>query len=454
MTAEATAAAPGSDENPGPPVNAYRPVGPTSGPTRWLRSLTGVQEDILRWVPEERGRYTRLGAIVLNTGLLATLSMLAALVKFLNVQWYALLPIALLWGWLIVWIDSWLITSTHGVGNNAVGGVFMVRLALALVIGLVIAEPLLLKVFEPAINRQVRTDRSDERRAKESDLKACNPVPYHQLDGATFARCRAGRLLLSTPDSPAAANAALAQVEHRQTTVGDQIKKATTQIKNAEDMVRRECVGQHGPGLTGQRGDGPYCERAKQVAEQVRTDSKIAQYQRDAQDLERSAASLTTQSASAEQRYEQQVDKAIAAKLPPITGKIGILEQDRALGRLSSQSHFVLIGQWLLRLLLVMVDCLPILAKRLSGTTTYDQMLSRQLATDEDLHSFDDDLKRQLHLAEKRVALKESEVGERRRLEELEEREHAAHSQREAEIDARIDARAEELRRRFRAGRS
>lgn len=52
---------------------------PAHGPARWVRVLTGVDERLLDRVWEERARYTGLGAIVLGTATMATLSILDAL---------------------------------------------------------------------------------------------------------------------------------------------------------------------------------------------------------------------------------------------------------------------------------------------------------------------------------------------------------------------------------------
>lgn len=48
-------------------------------------------------------------------------------------------------------------------------------------------------------------------------------------------------------------------------------------------------------------------------------------------------------------------------------------------------------GHWLLVLVLMALDCLPVLAKLMSGTSTYDRLLVKQRASDE--HIYDIDLK-------------------------------------------------------------
>src|SRR5437899_10840193 len=82
-----------------------RPAPPDWGLRRWLRVLVGIREDVLDWVPANRPHYTAFGVLVLNTGLLAAAAMFSALTKIVSVPLAALIPAALLWGWIILRID-------------------------------------------------------------------------------------------------------------------------------------------------------------------------------------------------------------------------------------------------------------------------------------------------------------------------------------------------------------
>ncbi|WP_131741419.1 DUF4407 domain-containing protein [Actinomadura roseirufa] len=412
-----------------------------------LRMVVGVSEDILRWVPWERTRYSGLALVVLNAGLMAMVSMFVLLAAFTEAPWYTLLPVAVLWGWVVVGVDHFLIKVTHGMTSRRLV-VLVLRLSLSVLIGLVVAEPLLFKIFEPAVHREVRAMRVDDRLAKETSLRACNPVPYKALDAATRARCEAGHRLLSLPDTPAPEAEALQNTLDRQKALRARIDKAMQDIAAAEATVRSECNGDSGPGLTGQVGRGPACKGVEDAARRVDANSRLADYQKEAQSLEGALATANAAKQAAEQTYEARLDQAIAAKLPSPDGKIGILEEWRALERLSAQSGFVLAGQWLLRLLLIMLDCLPVLAKAMMGTTPYDEHLTRRAALAEDLFAFELELERQHHLAGRRVELRRSELDERRHLDRLEEEDHTVRAARDAVLDAQIDARADELRRR------
>ena len=97
-----------------PGRDPLRPATPDGSIARLPRRLIGVQESILDTVPEERPRYTRLGVILINTALMAALSLFVAMQRVIDVHWLAAVPIALFWGMLVLVIDSWMVASTHG----------------------------------------------------------------------------------------------------------------------------------------------------------------------------------------------------------------------------------------------------------------------------------------------------------------------------------------------------
>jgi hypothetical protein len=427
------------------PVDAHRPAPDGSRVGRWLRMPTGVKEDILDWVPEERSRYTRLGAIILNTGILAALSMLMALGMFISAPWPVLLTVAAFWGWMIICIDSWLISSTHGTGA---GRAFWIRLMLSVVIGFAIAEPLLLKIFEPAIQRQVTQDRVQLLAAEESGLRTCNPVPYQPLDAKITLVCKRENHLLTVRDSPAGVQDALQKAQDQQKYVQGLIDQANTTLAQKNDLSRQECNGRSGTGLSGQIGVGPNCRRDRQEADQFLAASKIDQHQREVADLQTKIVGLQVQLNTSGTDYAAAIDHGIKSRLaamPQVAGKIGILEADKGLGQLSG-NFFVLCAQWLVRLLLVLIDCLPILTKRISGITTYDRMFSRQLVTDEDLHAMGNDLLRERDLDDKRVELKALERKARTLDQQQQDQAEEERRARENELNDAIDALAAQLR--------
>lgn len=430
--------------NVGPPVNDYRPADPDQGLGPWLRQVAGVKEDVLDWVPEERARYTRLGAIILNTGILAALSMLAALGKFLSVWWGFLVPVALLWGWVIVCIDSWLISSTHGTSTG--GRIFGMRVVLSILLGCVIAEPLLLKIFEPAIHRQVAEDRVHERAARQTALRNCNPVPYQPLDQEALDRCRARGLLITVKDSPASIDAELQKLKAEEADKQEGLDADEATLASMEKTARQECNGKSGVGFSGIVGEGPNCARDRDQVDRFRRDRGISDREKELTSLQTRINDRHDQLNRSDAAYAAEVNQGINAQLPPTTGKIGLLEEDKALGHLSGSSVFVFMAQWLVRLVLIALDCLPIITKKLSGATAYDQMISRQLITDDTLHAFDNELRKKRDLAPKQAEMMEFEYAERHRAQAKVARDEAERLRQEADLNRRIDELAARLR--------
>ncbi|MEU5384558.1 DUF4407 domain-containing protein [Kitasatospora cineracea] len=431
----------------------YRPVEPAHGVGRLLRKFAGVKEDILDWVPEDRRRYVWLGAIVLNTGLLAGVSLFTALTRFVQVPWPFLVPVALGWSWVVVSFDAWLIASTHGSGGAAKWRVMVPRLVLSVLLGAVIAEPLVLRVFQPAIHQEVRDGRQNDVLAYESLLKHCNPE-----SGAAVAEARCDQYHLQAADSVTGAQQDLRQVTAERDQLQSQVAALRQQLDGKEQLARDECNGKPGTGLSGRVGEGPNCLRARQEADRFRMDSGIDTQQDKLALLDTQVLQAGTTAADATKGYAAQVDGRIAdlvQKRREARGQIDILDEDRALGRLADRSGLVWAAQWLLRLLLVAVDCLPVFTKLMSGSTTYDRLVSRQVAAAETLHE------KALRLEERRgdrlnelrrrrldLQINEELAKVEQAESELEQAKREERAQQEAAIDARIEERAARLRHR------
>ncbi|OLB67262.1 MAG: hypothetical protein AUI10_00530 [Actinobacteria bacterium 13_2_20CM_2_72_6] len=365
-------------------THPYRPASPSTGPARWLRALAGIREDVLNWVPEDRPRYTRLGAIILNTGLLAGLSLFTGLDKVIRVHWLFLVPIALVWAFVVVSFDGWLIASTHGAVKSARWRVFIPRLVISVLMGAVIAEPLLLWTFQPAVRAEVLAHRQDELARYESRLKTCNPDSGEPVNTAD---CQ--DLKLRNPDSPHTKQVELTAVTAQRDRLRAQVDQLNERLGDMNELARAECNGRSGIGLSGQTGEGPDCKRDRLEADRYRSDGQLDQRQADLTALDRRVVALTAEVQAAGQRYAETVDAAIARQVATRAdsqGTIGILDEDAALGRLSDRSGLVLGAQWLVRLLLIAIDCLPVLTKMMGGVTGYDRRVEAQRKAGEDLH--------------------------------------------------------------------
>lgn len=143
-------------------------------PARWLRGLAGVDESVLDMVPRERPRYTALGAEVLVVGVSGALTMAFVLHWSVAGGWPLAVPLALGWAFLIVLADRQMVTAGHGARRGGRLPRFGLRLLVAVGLGLVMAEPLTVQMFDRAVTRAAETHRDAEITAQESRLRACN----------------------------------------------------------------------------------------------------------------------------------------------------------------------------------------------------------------------------------------------------------------------------------------
>lgn len=127
----------------------------------FLRRLIGIREEILDRESAERARYTWYGAIVLNTALLGGASMAMAISTIREGTPVAVaIVVGLVWAWIVLALDSWLVSSTHGYTGGRAVRMLVPRLFLSLVLGLTIAEPLLFQIFDREIRQEMAVDRS------------------------------------------------------------------------------------------------------------------------------------------------------------------------------------------------------------------------------------------------------------------------------------------------------
>jgi Domain of unknown function (DUF4407) len=400
------------------PSALYRPARPDNGPGRWFRMCVGIREDVLDWAPSERPRYTGLGIIVLNTGCLAAFAMFTALGKVLAAPAVALILIALVWGWMIFSVDRWLITSTHGIHGLNRLLIFLPRLGLAVLLAFTIAEPLTLRIFQNTLVTQVQTTRTTQLASYESQLQTCNPVTG-LWNGSTV--CDDYHLTVANP--PYAVQQKLTTAKQQQAALQSAVSTDQAEQEKLTSIAEGECAGTAGPDMSGSVGDGARCgadwaAEAKYVR-QSGLETKLAQLAA----LQETVNGLIQQAGSVQQTYALQLHSAITnavAERKNDLGQIGILDEWTALQQLSAQSSFVFFGHWLLVLVLLALDCLPVLAKLMSESSAYDQLLADQLASDERVHQTDLRLREETATVDKEVAIYLAEVSKRDRMRNVE----------------------------------
>lgn len=344
-----------------------------------LRRFTGVDEKILASVPQERSRYTSLGGVVVSTALIAGASVLGALTLLSQVSPLYLVPVAVMWGLIIANVDRFLITSLHGDNDGwSRWGNVLIRLALAVVIGIFIAEPLTLKIFQERLDREIMVERDQAISRTESQYKQCNPLKGsapsgvdctdYLLDGGDRALTVDGNMMERRSVLGAAEDRLAADIEeHRR-------------LKGSRD---RECYGVKVPNqTTGVPGNGPECRARTNELKTFVAAHDISQQKVEVAKLKAELGTLAADRASAEADRAAALSRKIAEHVEEkkrAYTNIGLLDRWEALGTVAGQSGMVNFAHWLLRIIFVLLDCMPIISKMLNGKTEYDRLLTQEL---------------------------------------------------------------------------
>jgi hypothetical protein len=425
-----------------------RSVPGTWGPNRWLRSLIGVDESLMARVWEERARYTGLGAIVLGTAVMAAVSMFDALNEALGPAWPLLILVALFWGTFICCIDRWLIASTHG-SHAARWRIFIPRLVLSLLFGVIIATPLVLTVFGSEVVTRAATDQQNALTTYQSQLNACNPLP----DPATGAvpsvpaGCAGHTLPVSDPATGLPQTIARETQQHDQ--LAQQVNSADATIKQYDTTIRDECNGVSGPGLSGLPGIGPNCRYDRQQEATFERNNDVAKWQQQLAGLSTRIEQQTATLGTETQTYSSDITSAINAKVAArqgSQGRIGLLDRINALGELFATNAAIAAATILLGLFVLMVDCLPVLSKMMSGTTNYDRLVEDRLRSAAVMGAAAVRLSERRATGADEVALYAVESQVRAQLEQIDEATRAERGRRDAEIDRKIAELTEQFR--------
>jgi hypothetical protein len=379
-------------------------------PGAFLRRFTGVDEKILASVPQERSRYTSLGGIVVSTALIAGASVMGALTLLSQASPLYLVPVAVLWGLIIANVDRFLITSLHGDNDGwSRWGNVLIRLALAVVIGIFIAEPLTLKIFQERLDREIDRGRAQEISLMETRYTQCNPNP---VKGPAPSGVDCTGYLLGGGEALAIEG----NITERNRILKTEEARLAADIKRRGDLEGlrdRECHGlKVANRTTGLNGPGPRCTVRTNDLNTFLTTHDIPRLQADVENLRTKIGSLTDNRTKAEERHAATLRKKISDRRKEIEQSytdIGLLDRWEALGTVAGQSGMVNFAHWLLRIIFVLLDCMPIISKMLNGKTEYDRLLTQELRAGSACHEAELNFTTRRTTGEYEIRLREEE---------------------------------------------
>ncbi|WP_019181403.1 DUF4407 domain-containing protein [Microbacterium yannicii] len=121
---------------------------PRTPASRRLAVLGGADGSVLDHVPTETPRFVQMFFVLAGTALVSAISMYFALTTGVRILAWMAVPLAIVWALIIFNLDRFLTStmrSTHSIGRLI--GLAIPRVIMAAVIGIVVAEPLVLQIF-------------------------------------------------------------------------------------------------------------------------------------------------------------------------------------------------------------------------------------------------------------------------------------------------------------------
>ena len=306
---------------------------------RFLCRVAGADLEILNAHPHEIVRHARIGAIIVMTALIATISMFFALETISGSNRVSLTG-GLLWGCAIFLLDSFIVASYRKQDDKwKEFKVAFPRFLLALILGASISIPLELRVFENEITEK---------------LKELNKAAELRNDGVEKKKY---------DNQIAPLNTEKENLLNDISQLNNQFLPFNTKINTLESDLSDE-IGARG--RTGKRGYGPM---AKQIDAQLaiaREDKKIKSQE------------LNPRIVSNNNRLKA-IDSLIAGIKLNHGDKSdlkGISAQLDALKLLIKENNYVGWAYWIFLLLILGIETAPIFVKLFSPKGSYDETLA------------------------------------------------------------------------------
>jgi hypothetical protein len=348
--------------------------------------LAGARPEVLAAAPGARARFVALGGVLLSTGGLAVLSAAFAVHMALGVWWPFAFVVGLGWGTVIVNLDRMLLVGMAHDGSFRRNLMLAVpRVALALVLGVVIATPLTLQVFHREIDTEVVALQAEASDAYKTSLDS--DARFKGLP-ALRSRVAAEQTVVATGG---ATDPALAAV--RSGAAGAQAAYSAALSRYADLQAKAQCE------LNGTCGTGKAGVGSAYVEAQKAADAQAAVVASAKASLDSASAAVTAAQATGAQQATGNLatDQAELARLTGEQTKLqaafdatnsndtGILIRLEALSRLSDTNATLGAAHWLLALLFICIEILPVFMKTLlnfSPATTYDKLAALRDETD------------------------------------------------------------------------
>lgn len=304
--------------------------------TRFLWWCAGAHQQLLKQYPSEQTKYSGLGGVILATFVLASLSAGYAMHTVFN-NWPLTIFFAITWGLIIFNFDRFLVSTMRKYGVSKRNQVWMAvpRIILALLIGLTIARPLELKIFEKEINTKVAENMHKRIQLNDSLLQIENAAQTQQAIGERTRLVSRKQAIEDTLHQ-----LQQAYVHEADGTAGSR-QRGIENITRLKMNAYSQALAQYSPELD---------QLTQTIAQQ---DSIL------------SSGAVTLQ--GKRKQYESE-----------IAANVGFLERNKALSDLTREENSVFWTSLLISLLIILIETGPILSKLMMPVGPYDIALAKE----------------------------------------------------------------------------
>jgi hypothetical protein len=343
----------------------------------WLAGADG--EVLARCSDRERTKLVGVGATVLTTGVLAVGAATYVTNTMLRAPFLLAIVVGLLWGAAIMNLDRWLqvtLRRQRSVVLTLMSG--LPRVALAVIVGFVISEPLVLRVFEKEVEAQAVSNNQAALAADRKKLDrqyASIPVLEHQRDQLQTAvnTDTSGAVLQTNPEYQLLA-----------TSYQSLKDRFTSARENALCELDRTCGSRSGPNGRVYKAKKQLVDHLRgQVRSRGRALSRVRQrlLARERDRIQGSRAATTKQLATANADLAKLTSRKAEADTSlrqKYGAGIGLLDRVEALSDLTKNNGSLSAIRWMLQLLILCLDSLPVLVKMMmlfGKESVYDRLV-------------------------------------------------------------------------------
>jgi hypothetical protein len=344
---------------------------------KFLIALSGARPEILEQCETERIKFQSLGWAILITSVMATISMWFALTSVMGFNPVLSFPVALIWGMIIMGIDRWLVTSMPSDGTRKVL-MALPRLLLALLLGALISTPIVLRIFQSEINNQI------------SVIKENNEAAFLTSQQRSAVAARVTKWQNTVNNLQQVIDSRGAQPINP---ANDPVVQGlTTQLNNERSVATQDyhawqCQLYGGCGAP--KGSGPLAaaSHARYLADEAQISSLTSQIQaRETQLQDTSTAAQASRLQQAKNALPNAQAQLVAAQAEENTllnsfqatnnATNGLLIRLKALDQLSAGNTTLNLARFLLFLLFLVIECLPVTVKLLQRSGNYEKIFA------------------------------------------------------------------------------